>query len=101
MAELTELTFVSTADLNTSATAIGCALDLDFRKHDSFYLRGDYLRAEPSWGLVIVQNNDDLGEPAAPTHPAAPTVIRISADTTHARRLFAALQGVGLTRVES
>ncbi|GAA1404518.1 hypothetical protein ACFQZ4_28775 [Catellatospora coxensis] len=97
----TEINFVGTADPKASATAIGRQLGLDFAERESLFLGDRYLRATPPWGEVIIQRNDDMGEPAEPSHPEAPTVVRIHVDAAHESRIGTALRRLGFTQVAS
>lgn len=64
------------------------------------YLGGDYHRSEQPWGEVLVQQNDDLGDPAEPTHPELPTLVRIDAVATAEPGIVAAMQPLGLTPID-
>ncbi|MGK5679193.1 hypothetical protein [Actinoplanes sp. URMC 104] len=93
------LTFVGDTDLNASATAVGRALGLEFTERESLFLGGDYFLARPPWGEVIVQHNDDQGEPAEPAYPDAPTVITVTTDAGQEPHVLAALRDSGFTQV--
>ena len=51
---------INSTDLNSSATAIGSALGVVFRPHESDWRGGAYFRAEVANGIISLQNNRDV-----------------------------------------
>jgi hypothetical protein len=71
------LTFGSPASIKEVAKNVGQALSVTFELRDSMYLGGEYYRSLSGWGEVIVQRNDDLGEPAELAHAHLQTLVRV------------------------
>jgi hypothetical protein len=64
------------------------------------YLGGDYYRSRSDRGEVTVQQNDDLGEPAEPTHPELPTLVRIETTSSIEAAINEALEPLGLILID-
>jgi hypothetical protein len=94
------LTFGSAADLEHVAAQLGQVLRVTFELRDSMYLGGEYHRAEQLWGEVIARQNDDLGEPAEPTHPELPTLVQIDAVATAEPSIVEAIQPLSLVPID-
>ncbi|WP_091561701.1 hypothetical protein [Micromonospora pattaloongensis] len=67
---------------------------------DSLYLGGDYYRSLPDWGEVIVQRNDDLGEPAEPAYAHLPTLVRVEVTAASEPAVNEALRRLGLILID-
>jgi hypothetical protein len=70
------IVFATEDSIERTAVILSGVLAIDFSVHDSLYRGGGYLRAEgPDGEVVIVQQNDDGGEPAEDV--AHPTLIYV------------------------
>jgi hypothetical protein len=94
------LTLGSPATIEEVAMKVGQALGITFKLHDSMYLGGDYYRSCSVDGEFIVQHNDDLGEPAEPTHPELPTLVRIETTARSEAAINEALQPLDLIMID-
>jgi hypothetical protein len=66
---------------------------------DSLYLGGDNYRSRSDRGDVVVQQYDELGEPAEPSQAELPTLIRIDTTARFATAISQALQALGLIMI--
>jgi hypothetical protein len=94
------LTFGSTAGIEDLAEKVGQALGVSFELRDSMYLGGDYYRSRSDRGEVTVQQNDDLGEPAEPSHPELPTLVRVDTASRFEAAINEALQPLDLLLID-
>lgn len=90
------LTFGSRSSVEEVAQGVGQALAVTFEIRESLYLGGDYCRAVSGDDEVIVQHNDDLGEPAEPSHAELPTLVRIETSVHREADIERALRPLGL-----
>jgi hypothetical protein len=78
--EIADVVIASTDTIEVTASKLGDALGLVFEPHESSFRGGDYLLAGEQLlsdgEHVIVQRNDDGGEPAEPDTPA-PTLVYV------------------------
>lgn len=95
----TAVTFCSSAGIEEVATRVGQALDIAFELRESMYFGGDYYRSASALCEVIVQQNDDLGEPVEPAHPDLPTLVRVDVMAASEPEVVKALQPLGLIKV--
>jgi hypothetical protein len=96
----TALTFGSSAGIDEMATRVGQALNIAFELRESMYFGGNYFRSASALCEVIVQQNDDLGEPAEPAHPDLSTLVRIDVTAASEPKVVTALQPLGLIMVD-
>jgi hypothetical protein len=75
---VTALTFGSPTGLEETTEHVARALGVSFDQRDSSFRGGVYYKAAYGDAHVLVQRNDDDGEPAEPTWPG-PTVVYVEA----------------------
>jgi hypothetical protein len=75
---VTALTFGSTASLEETKKQVAQALGVAFIEHDSGYRGGRYYKAAYCAEHVLVQRNDDGGEPAESAW-SGPAVVYVEA----------------------
>src|SRR5258708_3399308 len=95
----TAVTFCGSPGIEEVATRVGQALNIAFELRESMYFGGDYYRSASALCEVIVQQNDDLGEPVEPAHPDLPTLVRIDVMAGSEPEVVKALQPLGLIKV--
>jgi hypothetical protein len=96
----TALMFGSSAGIEEVATRVGQALNIAFELRESMYLGGDYYQSASAFCEVIVQQNDDLGEPAEPTFPDLSTLVRIDVTAASELEVVTALRSLGLIMID-
>jgi len=96
----TALTFGSLAGIEEVSTRVGRVLNIVFELRESMYFGGDYYRSASALCEVIVQHNDDLGEPAEPARTHLSTLVRIDVTAAAEPAVGTALQSLGLIMVD-
>lgn len=94
------LTFGSPLAIKDVVARVGEALDLVFEERESMYLGGDHYRSVSMDYNVVVQHNDDLGEPAEPSHPELPTLVRIDGTAPSEPDVVTVMQSLGLIMID-
>ena len=94
------LTFGSPLTIKDVVASVGQALDLTFEARESLYLGGDYYRSVSSDYKVVVQHNNDLGEPAEPAHPELPTLVRVDGTADWTQDVVTVMQSLGLIMID-